>query len=167
MEKRINNKLHNYIDTLKNDFISILTTQNINSPILDNFIKNYKTLQLEKEDFIRRKRTKNVVPYYERCNAKRASGERCTRRKRYDLSYCGTHNKGQPHGIINDDNDTPVNTMKKIVVKAEDIKGIIYYVDDFNNVYDPHDILNGVTNPKIIAKYELTEEGYTIPEFGI
>lgn len=169
MEKRINLKLNEYVETLKSDMLSILTSENINSPTIDNFIKGYKTLQLEKNDFIRRKRVKNIVPYYERCNAKRANGERCTRRKRDDGEFCGTHNKGQPHGIINNDTDelnTP--TMKKIQVKVQDIKGIIYYLDDFNNVYDPNDIINGIKNPKIIAKYEMNQDGiYSIPEFGI
>jgi len=170
MEKRINLKLNEYIEGLKSDLLSILTSEDINSPTIDNYIKGYKTLQLEKDDFIRRKRIKNVVPYYERCNAKRANSERCTRRKRDDCDFCGTHSKGQPHGIIDNDNNnkTEGNTMKKIQVKVQDIKGIIYYLDDFNNVYDPHDILNGITNPNIIAKYHLNEEGiYSIPEFNI
>ena len=44
--------------------------------------------------------------------------------------------------------------MKKVEVWAEDINGIIYYIDKFNNVYDHNDIINGIPDPKVIAKYE-------------
>ena len=40
------------------------------------------------------------VPSSERCMAKRANGEQCTRRKKQDSCYCGTHTKGTPHGTV-------------------------------------------------------------------
>ena len=40
------------------------------------------------------------VPSSEKCNAKRANGTQCTRRKKQDSCYCGTHIKGTPHGTI-------------------------------------------------------------------
>ena len=58
-------------------------------------------------------------------------------------------------------------TFKKVTVQAQDIKGIIYYLDSIGNVYDPNDIINGIKNPKIIAKYKHTDGVYTIPEFNI
>ena len=57
-----------------------------------------------KEDFIKRKRIKNIVPNYERCIAKRANGEQCTRRNKNGEQFCGTHIKGTPHGIIDINN---------------------------------------------------------------
>ena len=62
--------------------------------------------------------------------------------------------------------------IKKISVWAQDIKGIIYYIDDNSNVYETSAILQGTDNPKIIAKYQksLDDEGnvaYAIPSFGI
>ena len=47
-----------------------------------------------------------------------------------------------------------VKNLKKREVWAQDISGIIYYIDANNNVYDHNDILNNIVNPKIIAKYE-------------
>ena len=44
-------------------------------------------LQLSVDDFQRRKRVKNHVPVDERCLAKRATGERSTRRKRCDSEF--------------------------------------------------------------------------------
>ena len=62
--------------------------------------------------------------------------------------------------------------IKKVSVWAQDIKGIIYYIDDNSNVYETCAILQGTDNPKIIAKYHksLDDEGnvaYAIPSFGI
>lgn len=166
MEKQINNKIFNYINKFKEDVLNILHETDTLTNIVENYIQNYDLLELDKDDFVRRKRVKNIVPFYERCYAKRANGEQCTRRKKKSESYCGTHIKCQPHGIFNknviDDN------IQKITVKAQDIKGIIYYIDDYNNVYDPYDIKQGITNPKIIAKYVTLANGdYSIPEFNI
>lgn len=170
MEKRINDKIGNYVVTFKQELLKLLGQHECMNSEIDNFIQSYSVLHLGKEDFVRRKRVKNVVPYYERCCAKRANGERCTRRKKDEAQFCGTHIKAQPHGVFDmmEDETTSQTTMKKIVVKAQDIKGIIYYIDDYTNVYEPHDILNGVNNPKIIAKYVKNEDNtYSIPEFGI
>ncbi len=51
----------------------------------------------------------------------------------------------------------------KRVVRAQDIKGIIYYIDDQSNVYDPNDIMNNTVDPKIIAKYVVNDGNYSIP----
>ena len=120
-------------------------------------------MQFNNEDFAKRKRVKNIVPTYERCSAKRANGEQCTRRKKDDTNaYCGTHCKGRPHGVINE--STTVATSRKIQVSAIDIKGIVYYLDDNGNVYDTEDILSNIKNPRVIAQYEKDGDKYSIPE---
>jgi len=152
MEKRIKQRVTDYIGNLKKEFQEYITQLDINDSVkhqLYNYIHDYTTLELTKDDFVRRKRVKNVVPLYDRCRAKRANGEQCTRRKKEGETYCGTHTKGQPHGVITE-NETHVS-VKKIVVKAQDIRGIIYYVDEDKNVYDPYDIMNGVKNPRILG----------------
>jgi hypothetical protein len=55
----------------------------------------------------------------------------------------------------------------KLEVVAEEIFGIIYYVDKFNNVYKTEDIMEGKQNPQIIAKYERRGNVLTIPELGL
>jgi hypothetical protein len=52
-------------------------------------------------------------------------------------------------------------------VFAQDIKGIVYYIDKSNNVYQAEDIISNKINPKIIAKYVKEGENYSIPEFKI
>ena len=57
-------------------------------------------------------------------------------------------------------------TKKTVEVIVQDIKGIVYYVDDKNNVYNTEDIVSNKEDPRIIAKCVQDEEGnYSIPEF--
>lgn len=97
----------------------------------------------------KRKRNKHQIPLNERCLAKKSGGEQCTRRKKNDSHFCGTHIKGTPHGQTTD----VVNNLKKVNVFAEDIDGIIYYIDDNGNVYNSEDIYNSLDDPRIISKY--------------
>lgn len=170
MEKRLNKKLESYITSFKDNIREKATdmgmTKNEQVNNLLQFIYDYDRLSFSKEDFQKRKRVKNFVPIFDRCCAKRASCEQCTRRKKEGSEYCGTHMKGTPHGII-DAQDEPKNNTQKVEVWAQDIQGIVYYIDKNNNVYQAEDIVGNKINPKIIAKYLKTNEHYTIPEFNI
>ena len=170
MERRINKKIESYITELKDsvrakaDQLGLATDPNLSQ--LVQYIYDYDRLVLVKDDFLKRKRVKNVVHLSDRCCAKRASGEQCTRRKKTECEYCGTHMKGTPHGICdNDDDDKPVG--QKVEVWAQEIHGIIYYIDKTCNVYQVEDIIANKVNPKVIAKYVKTGDKYAIPEFNI
>jgi hypothetical protein len=170
MEKRLNKKLETWITSFKDDIREKATqigiSKNDQTNQLIQYIYDYDRLTFGKEDFQKRKRVKNVVPFFDRCCAKRASNEQCTRRKKDDIEYCGTHMKGTPHGIIDNQNETKPNTQK-IEVWAQDIQGIVYYIDKAYNVYQAEDIVINKLNPKIIAKYIKIGEVYSIPEFNI
>ena len=162
MERRISKKVNDYIHNFKNEIAEKIKVMNsTDSSEIMNFIYQYNNFELTKEDFMKRKRVKNMVPVYERCCAKRASGQQCTRRKKDDSQYCGTHSKGTPHGVMNE-NET-VSSVTKVEVSAIDIKGIVYYLDNEGNVYDTEDIIANKKNPRIIAKYEKNGEEYSIP----
>ena len=75
--------------------------------------------------------------------------------------------KGTPHGIMETNGEENKVTTQKIEVWAQDIQGIIYYIDKFNNVYQAEDIVINKLNPKIIAKYVKNGEQYCIPEFNL
>jgi hypothetical protein len=170
MERRLNKKLELYITSFKDDIKEKATQmgilENNGSNELFQFIYDYNRLSFNKEDFMKRKRVKNFVPIFDRCCAKRATNEQCTRRKKEGNEYCGTHMKGTPHGIMDSQNEVKINTQK-IEVWAQEIKGIIYYIDNANNVYQAEDIVINKINPKIIAKYIKTGEVYSIPEFNL
>jgi hypothetical protein len=170
MERRLNKKAETYITSFKDSIrekagqMGMAKNEQVNQ--LLQYIYDYERLAFVKEDFQKRKRVKNFVPIFDRCCAKRASNEQCTRRKKEGSEYCGTHMKGTPHGIIDTQNENKVNTQK-VEVWAQDIQGIIYYIDKCNNVYQAEDIVSNKINPKIIAKYLKNEDHYSIPEFNI
>jgi hypothetical protein len=167
MESRANKTIENYIIKFKDDIKSKIIEMNFaekeKTAELLGYIYDYERLCFTKEDFSKRKRIKNSIPSTNRCLAKRASGEQCTRRKRDDCEYCGTHSKGTPHGtIIN--GETPENVMHKLDVVVEHIRGIPYYIDRFCNVYNTEDIQSGADNPRIITKAVKVGDTYTLPD---
>lgn len=167
MEARIQNKIDDHLRNFKTQLGNWLTEHNAliinkdeeggsNSDITSEFLQfmfDNENIQLQKEDFQRRKRIKNHVPMTDRCCAKRANGEQCTRR-RLEGNFCGTHLKGAPHGVIDQDNSTKQPCMEKVEIWMQDIQGISYYIDKMNNVYSPEDIVSNKTNPRVIGKWE-------------
>jgi hypothetical protein len=170
MEKRLNKKVDTYISCFKDNIrektsqLGLLKSDQFNQLI--QYIYDYERLSFNKEDFQKRKRVKNFVPIFDRCCAKRANNEQCTRRKKDGNEYCGTHMKGTPHGVVDTNNEVKTN-FQKIEVWAQDIQGIVYYIDNNNNVYQAEDIISNKINPKIIAKYVKNDEFYSIPEFNV
>lgn len=170
MERRLNRKIEEYVTDFKQSVLSKAQQLGLNNDpnlaALVKYVYDYDRLVLSKEDFMKRKRVKNAVHLADRCGAKRASCEQCTRRKKEGFEYCGTHLKGTPHGICETgDNDKP--SGQKIEVWVQDIQGIVYYIDKNNNVYQTEDIFTNKVNPKIIAKYLKTGDNYSIPEFNM
>jgi len=173
MEKKLNTRFNAFFYKFKDDIKTHITealghdiTPQMQSKIM-KYIYAYDGLSISKEDLQRRKRVKNVVPLHCRCCAKRANGEQCTRRRKDESIFCGTHIKGTPHGKMDDEKITPIE--KKVTVWAQDINGIIYYIDNNKNVYDPQDILDNKVNPTVIAKWEkgLDEHGQETEKFFI
>jgi len=170
MEKRLNKKIETYITSFKDNIRSKITDLAFQDKTKLNelleFVYDYERLSLVKDDLVKRKRIKNSIPVNNRCNAKRANGEQCTRRRKAKCEFCGTHVKGTPHGFFQIDENAD-NSIQKMDVIAEDIHGIVYYIDKFNNVYKTEDILEGKQNPTIIAKCIKQNGMITIPELGL
>lgn len=174
MEKRIINKVQRFNSEFKFSLDEWLNIKNSN--IIDSegnniteefkaYIANYSNITFEKEDFLKRKRIKNMAPQHERCCAKRANGTQCTRRKRDDSKFCGTHIKGTPHGLMNCTASYPeTNTID---VHTQEIVGIQYWIDSKNNVYDTEDIMSNAVNPRVIAKWDIKDGEYIIPSLDI
>ena len=174
MERRLNKKLDDYQQTFKKDISEWLKTNNckvvkeeqndITYELL-RFIYDYNPLTFEPEDFKKRNRVKNIVSHCERCSAKRANGEQCTRRRQYGKCFCGTHVKGTPHGVCENGQNEDIPS-KQIEIWVEEIKGINYYIDSDNNVYRAKDIVENKRPLSVIAKWEKDLNGfYTIPQF--
>ena len=167
MEKRINKKIEGYLTKFKDDLREKVLGINIENhhmlPLIE-YIYEYDRLAINKDDLVKRKRIKNSIPNMNRCNAKRADGQQCTRRRKDNCEFCGTHVKGRPHGLItNEIIETDIN--KKLDVYAQEINGVVYYLDKFNNVYKTEDIMKNIINPKIIGKYERQQDSYVLSGF--
>lgn len=170
MEKKLNRKIADYIvehkQSIKQKAISLQFSEEQKIEELLQYIYNLERLTLTKDDVSKRKRIKNTIPVVNRCHAKRANGEQCTRKQKSGHCFCGTHVKGAPHGeiSINENKNEDIITCE---VFAEEIGGIVYYLDKNFNVYSTEDILKKKQNPEIIAKYTLNNNVYNIPKFGI
>ena len=165
LTKIVNSYISNMKDEIKKKMVSLNISQNADINALFQFIYDYPKMEITKKDITKRSRAKNVVPLCDRCCALRANLEQCTRRRKNDETLCGTHLKGTPHGIIQSNNE--IIPTKKITVFQEDIKGIIYFIDNNHNVYDPQEIHHNVKRPRIIAKWKKNKDGdYVIPEFS-
>ena len=170
MEKIINKNIEEYLTKYKMEIRTKMSELKFSDDEKKNklleFIFDYDRLTIKKEELKKPSRLKTIIPPCLRCSAKRVNGEQCTRRKNKNGEYCGTHSKVLPYGVFdvvkNDD-----EVKKNLNVVAENIQGIMYYIDSFLNVYNTEDILEGKEDPRIVAKAEKNNNIYTIPEFGL
>ena len=155
MERRLTKKCEDHLTDFK-------------TSIKDWFQENNSNISgnMTTSDFLKRKRLKTHVPQYERCCANRANNEQCTRRKQSGCEYCGTHQKGRPYGVVNNEK-CETEKFDKIEIFIKEIRGINYYLDDKNNVYKAEDIISNKLDPDVIAHYLIMPDGsYTIPQFN-
>jgi hypothetical protein len=157
---KLNTAVIEIVNDFKKGIIRIINLEPYSQNDLLQFINDFTPNAINEASIMKKKRIKNVIPFHEKCIAKRANGQQCSRRKRKESEFCGTHNKACPHGsvsfediaILNNTNDGVVK--KQIEVWLEDINGIMYWINDAGTVYHPDDIKNNIENPRIIAHYE-------------
>ena len=161
MQKKLQAHVDNYIHSMKEQIREILLDQG-NTTTNECLEKIFAIdgLNINMDDFSRKKRVRNIIADCDRCCAFKAEKERCTRKKREGYNVCGTHLKGTPHGMI--DNDINETHMKKIEVYTKDIGGVIYYVDNEKNVYSSTDIMKAIQNPTKIGYYTETFQNGSI-----
>ena len=78
MEKRINKKVDTYVLEFKDNIRNKANEFGVASEQVNHllqYIYDYEHINLKKDDFAKRKRVKNVVPFFDRCSAKRANNE--------------------------------------------------------------------------------------------
>ena len=156
MEKKLRTKIDEYMLDFKKNIQTLINEKSIidkngtdvKNQIIEQ-IYDFKSIEINKDDFQKRKRTKNIIPNYERCCALRLNGNRCTRKKKDKEEFCGTHLKGKPYGIIE---ETQAIEKVKIAIWVEDIGGIHQYIDAEGNIYSAEDIQQSVKQPIIIGK---------------
>ena len=180
MEKHINKMISEYLYKMKQDIINVIQVNESNPEM---YISNYPNLKLNSEDIASCKpiRVKNIVNPEHQCIAIKTTGTRCSRHKLDTFEYCGTHKKDANCNNIHNCEYTQTVQSKKIVpsntktslkqnpskkqlkISLENVNGIMYYIDDNNNVYDTEDIYmasvqnetryNFIDNAKSIGTY--------------
>jgi hypothetical protein len=161
--EKMTNSINTHFERFKNEISEKLRQSGASTDVIQ-YISEYSFPELDYDEYTKRKRVKNVIPFHEKCIAKRANGEQCSRRKKKDGNFCGTHSKACPHGVVEMESDTneealgSLNVVKKhIEVWLEDINGIMYWINDSGKVYHPDDIRNNLENPRVIAHYDKNE----------
>lgn len=170
MDRKLNKRIADYVvefkKTIKEKSLQLNFSENNKIQELIEYIYNYDRLVLSKEDVSKRKRVKNTIPNTNRCHAKRANGEQCTRKQKEGFCYCGTHVKGTPHGIMNSENEQEqIYVIGEVI--AQDINGIVYYLDKYGNIFSTEDVLNGTPNPKVVGKYKKENNNYILDDLCI
>lgn len=174
--EQANKQIEAYLIQMKSNMKDKLTELNLISQGLENeqlrefieYMWEYPKYSFSKQDsnlFVKKQEKNKTdglntpISPEDLCVAKRTDGVQCTRKKKKGCDYCGTHakieKKVQSHATAN---------LQKMEVAAEDINGIIYYIDDNLNVYHTEDILENKPNPRIIAKAVKNNNIITIPE---
>ena len=160
MEKRIIAKVNSQLAEVKGrvlDLVKKAVAGEIDLQELEAQIEGIILPSLEKIDFCKRvRRVKNEISAECRCIAKRVNDEQCTRRRRGESMYCGTHSKGIPYGVVNGDK------VQKKMVWAEDISGIIYYICNGGNVYSSEDVIKNTPNPAVIGTWTCEQGQYAV-----
>lgn len=125
---------------------------NINSFLNDNTIISNEIIELAKFVNDNPYLIENIIeiPNPLRCIASCYNKLQCSKNKKNNSQYCGIHIKGTPYGIIAQKSN---NIIKHEVILTE-IKGVLCYIDSYNNVYQAEDVIQNKTNPKIIAKWD-------------
>lgn len=163
---KLNTRVEGFLSEFKEQIIERIRDPGSNSHSdIIQFIQEYQAPVIREDEIMKKKRAKNPIPFHDKCIAKRANGEQCSRRKKKDGDFCGTHSKACPHGTIsvetmeNSDIDGEQSGVvkKHIEVWLEDINGIMYWINDIGTVYHPDDIRNNIENPRVIAHYEKNE----------
>ena len=157
MEKRVIQKSNDNLRTFKTHVLEQLK-QDVPLEEVIRTIETYEPTGLLPHDFVKRNRLKNTIPMDERCIAKSAKNNQCSRRRKDGHTCCGTHSKGIPHGLIVSGEVKP--TQKEIWV--EEINGILYYMDSDKCVYNTEEVEKKTVNPSVIATWSKVGNEYKL-----
>ena len=167
MEAKLNKKIDCHASSFKNkllDYCREKQSENMTLDLsdLEIFVTETNNFRFTKTDFYKKPRSKTSVVDVDRCLARRANHTQCTRRKKDNMCFCGTHIKGTPYGVISNSNNhgqENFHSSEKISVFNQEINGINYFLDDHGNIYKTEDILKNEPKPEIIGKYHTKQIG--------
>ena len=163
------NSLGSELQEISDDIQSVFNTHL--SKIINGVIDDYGLHQYQKEIYKKyisfdcnspkyEKKKKNNICKSEQCLAKKANGSQCSRRKKFDHNFCGSHIKSLPYGMV--DNYTEIGSNSSdnidnnyIETWVDPILGSGYLVDKNNIVYT-----NNIDDPQIVG---IKQDGKILP----
>ena len=113
--------------------------------------------KMQEERRLKRTRVKSSIPAHKRCSALRKDGEKCTRRRKDESIFCGTHIKGTPHAkksVIHsafEDNSDPAKGISLVIPRV------------FNNIgwrRIKQIFINKNLKCRILERGQVSEEGW-------
>lgn len=133
----------------------MLVSYNVPDEALQSWIHDKKSVSIQDlktflAQYQKNQRIKNDVPLNMRCNAlknpnKNGVSERCTRSRHENNQFCKTHMIRHPFGIVDDEPDLEITSIQ--------IKNVLHYIDNNNNIYDPLHVIRGNTGiPRIVGR---------------
>ena len=137
-------------DKLISDY---LVNENVNDAFnKPNIIKNEGGLESDTQSLNNatikcKKNKKTILASSEICVARKADGQRCTRKRRENYEYCGKHSSHLKYGRADDNKPSDTTDEKYVMTWHENIDGTDYLVDDQNVVYTYN-----LENPEIVGK---------------
>ena len=158
--------MSNSIEVFKDDILKIISKNEYSiknkgedvTNIFTKYIKNFTIGDVELVEEPSVNATLSDRTNSDICIAKISQGMRCSRKHKKDSVYCGTHIKRQPTGVVEElIKPSYVKMEKKVDIWIQLIRGINYYIDENNNVYDPEHILSLNKNPSVIYKWKLND----------
>jgi hypothetical protein len=134
-----NSKLHEILDNISDKY-GILNTTLYKDYLIDDL-----DLAALSCSAVKKKRKKNkVLAACQLCLARKADGERCTRRKKESVDFCGKHSGNLKYGRIDDTDQHPSESF--IQCSSITIDGDQYLIDNKKVVYSYN-----IDNPEIIG----------------
>ena len=134
-----NSKLHEILDNIADKY-GILNTTLYKDYLIDDLDLAVLTGSTAKK---KRKKNKVLAPA-QLCLARKADGDRCTRRKKESADFCGKHSGNLKYGRIDDNDQHPSESY--IQCSAITIDGEQYLIDNKKIVYSYN-----IDNPEIIG----------------
>jgi hypothetical protein len=162
MDKKFEEYIVEFKTQIRNKIIALSFEERENEKVKDliEFVFEYKRFEVQEE-----RKNNNIVRQGERCIGIRTNGRPCSRRRKKNSQYCGTHTQpldttentqdcDDGHDVDDDSHHLKVSksSITNIDLNAEEVQGIVYYIDKDGNVYHPEDVMKQTEAPRIIAR---------------
>lgn len=173
IENNVNTYYNKQFSEFKQHIITLLKNHPLHEPLtpIIQHISDTKNMPSDSNLFAPKKRQTSKIDSGSQCCALTDKGTQCSRKRKGDNIYCGTHDpteraKKIKH-ILQPSNQTTNTKTTRIAIHEQIINGIHYYIDNIGNVYCHGDIILDKNNPSIIANWTSNTDEYGNTTYSI